>query len=82
MNNELARTVGWLAHRLLEVPPLVLLSFSLAYLVLSIWAHWTIARRAGYSGCLSLLLLVPCINLIAIVLFAFCRWPIQGNKKA
>jgi uncharacterized membrane protein YhaH (DUF805 family) len=57
----------------------------------SIW-HWAIlivlpiaylvpaarsVRKAGYSGWLCLLLLVPPVNLIMYWVFAFVRWPVE-----
>ena len=38
---------------------------------------WRIVSRLGYPGALSLLLLVPGINVIVLWLFAFSRWPID-----
>lgn len=40
-----------------------------------IFIYWKIFSKAGYSGALSLLLLVPIANLIVIVWFAFADWP-------
>ena len=38
---------------------------------------WRIVAKAGFPGALSLLLLVPYVNLAAIWLFAFVKWPIE-----
>lgn len=48
---------------------------SLLALSLFIIPTWRIAKRAGFPGALSLLLLVPFLNLIVIWVFAFARWP-------
>ena len=36
---------------------------------------WVIVRKAGYPGALSLLMLVPVLNIIALWFFAFSNWP-------
>ncbi len=40
---------------------------------------WRIVSRAGFPGVLSLLLLIPLVNLVMIWVFAFVRWPSQRN---
>ncbi|HLZ62212.1 MAG TPA: hypothetical protein VKR06_35145 [Ktedonosporobacter sp.] len=49
---------------------------TLAMLAFSIVVGWRIFSKAGYSGAMSLLLLVPIGNLIVICILAFGRWPI------
>ena len=36
---------------------------------------WTIVKKAGYNPALSLLVLVPIVNLVALYVFAFSPWP-------
>ena len=36
---------------------------------------WKIFSKAGFSGALSLLMLVPLVNLIMIFILAFAPWP-------
>ncbi|HLJ84135.1 MAG TPA: hypothetical protein VKT51_08195 [Candidatus Eremiobacteraceae bacterium] len=50
-------------------------------LILSLWINWTIASKAGYSGALSLLLLIPIVNLIIVLIFAFSEWPVQRELR-
>ena len=38
--------------------------------------YWKIAAKAGYSGALSLLLLIPIVNIIVFIVFAFSKWPV------
>ncbi len=60
----------------------------------SVW-HWTILillpiiylvpaarilRKAGFSGWLCLLLLVPVVNLLMYWIFAFVRWPVEDRS--
>ena len=49
--------------------------FSLILIVISIWAFWRIFSKAGYNGALSLLMLIPFVNLVVIVWFALADWP-------
>jgi hypothetical protein len=39
--------------------------------------HWRIAAKAGYPGPLSLLMLIPGVNLVIAFMFAFSEWPIE-----
>ncbi len=39
--------------------------------------HWRIAAKAGYPGALSLLMLIPGVNLVIAFMFAFSEWPIE-----
>jgi hypothetical protein len=50
-------------------------------LILSLIINWTIAAKAGYSGALSLLMLIPLVNIIIILMFAFSEWPIQRELR-
>jgi hypothetical protein len=43
--------------------------------VLCFWIGGNIARKAGFSRWLSLLLLVPIVNIVVIWMFAFSSWP-------
>jgi hypothetical protein len=40
---------------------------------------WRIVTKAGYSGALSLLLLIPLLNIVFIWIFAFVKWPIEKS---
>jgi hypothetical protein len=50
-------------------------------IALVIAVHWKIASKAGYPGWYALGLLVPCVNLVLIVLFAFTEWPIERELR-
>jgi hypothetical protein len=47
-----------------------------------IFIYWKIFSKAGYSGALALLLIVPIVNLILIIWFAFADWPILKRLRA
>jgi len=40
---------------------------------------WRIASRAGFSGALSLLMLVPLVNIVLLWVFAFITWPSEKS---
>lgn len=44
-------------------------------------ACFLIARKAGYPGWYSLLMIVPVLNLVLIYCFAFARWPIERSTE-
>lgn len=53
------------------------LIIGLIALIFAIIIYWRIFSKAGYSGARSLLMLIPVVNLIIIIMFAFSEWPIQ-----
>jgi uncharacterized membrane protein YhaH (DUF805 family) len=54
----------------------------IAIFVLILVINWRIAAKAGYSGALSLLMLIPVFNFIVLLIFAFSRWPIEEQLAA
>lgn len=42
---------------------------------------WRICAKAGYSGWLSLLVLVPLLNLGLLYFLAFAEWPSQHSRS-
>jgi uncharacterized membrane protein YhaH (DUF805 family) len=43
--------------------------------VLYIW--YRIFEKAGYSGWFALLMVIPLVNFIVLIYFAFSEWPVQ-----
>lgn len=43
---------------------------------------WRIFSKAGFSGWLSLLMLVPLVNLIVLYVIAFSPWPARRDSAA
>ena len=43
--------------------------------------YWRIFSKAGYNGARSLLMLIPIVNLIIVIMFAFSEWPVQRELK-
>lgn len=44
-------------------------------------AWWKIFSKAGYSGARSLLFLLPIVNVLVFLLFAFSEWPVQRRAR-
>ncbi len=43
--------------------------------ILFVVPMWKIVTKAGFNGAWALLALVPLVNIIALWVFAFTRWP-------
>src|SRR5690242_15721975 len=48
----------------------------LAMIVFSVLIYWKIFSKAGYSGAMSLLMLVPIANIVVLCMLAFGNWPV------
>ena len=46
-----------------------------------IFPYWKIFSKAGYSGALSLLMLIPLVNVIMLFFLAFADWPALKNAQ-
>ena len=49
--------------------------------VFMIFCYWKIFSKAGYSGALSLLMLVPLVNLVSLWVLAFKQWPALKGRE-
>jgi hypothetical protein len=56
--------------------------FGLIAIIFAIVIYWRIFSKAGYSGALAILMLVPIVNLILICVLAFAKWPIYKELEA
>jgi hypothetical protein len=54
----------------------------LVIFILQIVVCWRIASKAGYAGVASLLMLIPLVNFIVLLIFAFGEWPIEARLRA
>ncbi len=45
--------------------------------VVGILPYWKIFSKAGFSGWMSLLMLVPLLNLVVLYIVAFSQWNVQ-----
>ena len=54
----------------------------LGFLAVVLVPYWKIATKAGYSGWMALLMLVPLVNLVTLWIFAFSDWPkLRENRS-
>ncbi len=58
--------------------PLVLVIY-VAIIIIPFWKIWT---RTGHSGWMSLLMLVPLLNIIMLYVLAFKNWPAVPDRPA
>ena len=54
---------------------------TLAFIALTFVVNWRIVSKAGYSGALSLLLLIPLVGWLMMIVFAFSKWPIEQRLE-
>jgi len=50
--------------------------------VLCVWAYWRIFAKAGYPGAMSIMMVIPILNIIMIFFLAFSEWPVHKELKA
>ena len=46
-----------------------------------LYMYWRIAGKAGWPGWYSLGLVVPVLNLVLMVMFAFKEWPVETENR-
>jgi hypothetical protein len=56
-------------------PGWIQIILALLVVAVPVFCFWKIYRKAGFSGWLSLLMLIPLVNLIALVHLAVSDWP-------
>jgi uncharacterized membrane protein YhaH (DUF805 family) len=73
----------WIAalRDLLASPSLVTVLAPLL-LAVPLWMIGRVLKRAGYSPWWALLVLVPLVNLVALWVFAYVRWPAIDGASA
>jgi uncharacterized RDD family membrane protein YckC len=59
----------------------VILVFVVLYAGVLLIPAWMIVKKAGYNPALSLLALVPIVNLVALYVFAFSNWPVNAGAE-
>jgi len=53
----------------------------LFYATIFIIPLWRICQKAGHPGWYSLVVFIPLLNIIALYLLAFTKWPIEREKE-
>ncbi len=59
----------------MQMEILIIMSVNIILFLLPAVLYWRIFSKAGYSGALGLLAIVPIINLAALCILAFGDWP-------
>ena len=72
--------MGHLGSTELIIIFLIVLPIALLFAILPVIAFWKICEKAGFSGALGLLMLVPIANLILPLYVAFAKWPSLAQK--
>jgi hypothetical protein len=50
--------------------------------VIIIFPFWKIFEKAGFSGALSILMIIPIVNIVMIFYLAFSEWPaLRGPRQ-
>jgi len=74
-SNQLAEDYGWLFGGVAVVA-------YVAVAVIFLVAYVRIIQKAGYSGWWVLVGLVPILNVVMFLVFAFSRWPVLRERDA
>ncbi len=73
------RGAGFVGHGFLF--PGLGLFVGLGVLALVVIAFWSLYKKAGYEGGLALLMLIPLVNLGAMLFLAFSDWPVHRELR-
>ena len=57
------------------------LLLGIALTLLLAWSFVRIVQKAGYSGWWVVVLVVPFLNLVMLVVFAFSDWPVSRDPQ-
>lgn len=60
---------------------LIIVAVGLISTIISLVIWWKIFSKAGYSGVLSLLMLIPLVNLFMMLYLAFSTWPLEEELR-
>ena len=63
-------------------PALIAAGIYLVMLLVFLLAYISIIRKAGYSGWWILTGIVPVLNLVMFLIFAFREWPVQRHLRS
>ncbi len=53
---------------------------AIIFLPIFVIPYWKIFSKAGFAGALSLLMIVPLVNLIVLYVVAFSEWKMKPGK--
>lgn len=64
-----------------EMGPVEGIAILLVAIVITVVPFWRIFAKAGYTGWLSILMLIPLVNFILLYYLAFAKWPLQKEAE-
>lgn len=67
-------------HMMTAMMP-VFFFFTLLWMAVVVVPFWFIFRKAGFNGALSLLMIVPLVNLVVLYVLAFSRWRVVPTPE-
>jgi hypothetical protein len=73
---------GFARHGFFPGGGVIGLLFALIVIAIMVFAFWQLFRKAGYHGALSLLMLVPVVNVGMLLFLALSEWPAHKELKA
>jgi hypothetical protein len=63
----------------IKVPTLVIIGLMVFFFIVP---FWKILAKAGFSRWLSVLMIVPLVNVVVLFYVAFARWPVRRELEA
>ncbi|MGH7736812.1 MAG: hypothetical protein ACREMP_02910 [Candidatus Tyrphobacter sp.] len=54
---------------------IVIVCIAIVARILTVWFFWRIFERAGFSGAISLINLIPIGTVVSVLILAFAQWP-------
>lgn len=48
-------------------------------ILLIVFPYWRIFSKAGFSGWLSITMIIPLLNIVVLFYLAFAEWPVLKN---
>ena len=60
---------------------LVILIVVFIFAILVLVPYWRIFGKAGFSSALSLLMIIPLVNIVMLYFLAFADWPSLNEKR-
>jgi hypothetical protein len=67
----------------LGAPEILLILFVVLFMgiVLGVLPYWFIFRKAGFAPALSLLMIIPLVNVVMLFFLAFAEWPVLKEQQ-
>jgi uncharacterized membrane protein len=62
------------------IPELIIIAIiAFISIVIVILPYWKIYSKAGFSGWLSITMIIPILNIVMLFYLAFANWPVLKN---